>query len=221
MKELYFLELETPAAGSVLDLMFLSLPENRKNRLLRYRHDIDRKIGICADVLLRCLICRASGVRFMDIELKTGPAGKPYLSGGPGCEFNISHTRNAVAAALSDGPVGVDVEGLRDIDAALAERVFSDNELALFRGAEDRTVCFFDIWTKKEALLKYGGQGLSGDLKACDVTRPPEGAVISTFRCGGYTISACAKTPFGVSDLKKVTEADLAGMWRDSMKYLN
>jgi len=215
MKQLYLLEVEPQYDDSILDKMLISLPDERKEKLLRYRHDIDRKIGIYSQILIRCLICRVSSLKYHDIQINEGPTGKPYLACNPRYEFNISHTRNAVAAALSDEPIGVDIERIREIDINIAKSVFSDKELNWLQDAsEDRNRRFFDIWTKKEALVKYHGIGLSGDLKSYDVTGPLPGEEIFTFELNGYTISVCSKMKFYNSDVKNITEAKLVEMWR-------
>jgi 4'-phosphopantetheinyl transferase len=224
MDRLYFLDLgsfdrEAPdnKTGSVVitDSMFGALPREKRQRILRYRHGLDRKIGICSEVLLRCLVSMELGVKFSGIDIRTGPAGKPYVKGAPGFHFSISHTRSAVAAVLSDEPAGVDVERIREIDLGIAPSVFSEKELSLLVGSpEDRYRVFLDIWTKKEARLKRCGTGLTGDLKACDITARVPGEELSTMRCGAYIVSVGAKTKYVEGGLTQLTEADLADMWR-------
>ena len=215
MNKLYFLEVGPQYDGSILEKMLISLPDEKKEKLLRYRFEIDRKIGIYSQILIRCLICRVSGLKYRDIQINEGPTGKPYLACDPSYEFNISHTRNAVAAALSDKPIGVDIERIREIDINIAKSVFSDKELNWLQDAsKDQNRRFFDIWTKKEALVKYHGIGLSGDLKSYDVTGPLPGEEIFTAGLNGYSISVCSKIKFYDSDVKKIAEADLIEMWR-------
>lgn len=213
MSCLYFLDID-PQETRIPEEMFLSLPVDRRDRLLRYRRDLDRRIGACSDILIRCLVCARLGRRFGEVAFLTGPYGKPYLEGHP-VEFSVSHTRCAVAAVLSDGPVGVDVERVRQIDPGTAGGVFSASELAYLNdGPGDRMTRFFEIWTKKEARLKRRGTGLTGDLKSCDITRVEPGETFSTLRAGDYVISVCAPYDIQHSDLKRIGEADLAGLWR-------
>lgn len=87
-------------------------------------------------------------------------SGKPWLPGGP--EFSISHTGAAVAVAIDESPVGVDVESLRPILNRLPERVLSQTEMTWFteRGREPGD--FFTLWTLKESYYKALGTGLPG-----------------------------------------------------------
>jgi 4'-phosphopantetheinyl transferase len=70
--------------------------------------------------------------------------------------FNISHSANYVACAIADTPVGIDIEGRRKVNNAVAKRYFTEEEIKSIHSDED----FFKIWTFKEALGKYTGEGL-------------------------------------------------------------
>ncbi len=84
--------------------------------------------------------------------------GKPYFENLP-LYFSNSHSGTRVAIAVSDRPVGVDIERKRDVRKGLSERFFTEKE---------QKCDFFEIWTKKEAYGKCKG-GLSKVLST-DVT---------------------------------------------------
>lgn len=86
--------------------------------------------------------------------------GKPFLPGGP--YISLSHARRAVAVAVSALPVGVDVEGLRDIRPSLPRRVFGEKEYEWYVSRGERPEDFFTLWTLKESYYKYLGTGLPG-----------------------------------------------------------
>jgi 4'-phosphopantetheinyl transferase len=95
---------------------------------------------------------------FDDFELRTVsfPRG-----GKPRCalpvDFNISHSGDLVACALSDeSNVGVDVEKLRDIRIEAFQRFLSARERA-WVGDDGRR--FLKLWTQKEAVVKGDGRG--------------------------------------------------------------
>lgn len=95
------------------------------------------------------------------LEWSTGEHGKPRLA-GPAAEwdFNLSHAGAfAVAALVRGAQVGVDLESLsRRADVELlGRRVFSESERALVRAGGGPA--FFDLWSRKEALLKALGCG--------------------------------------------------------------
>lgn len=101
--------------------------------------------------------------------------GKPFFEGHENLTFSLAHSRHLVACALhiaEEGktaePVGIDVEFFSN-DRAKAERVaeryFSAEEKAILARESTDNVAFcrtfIRIWTRKEALLKYWGVGLS------------------------------------------------------------
>ncbi len=42
--------------------------------------------------------------------------GKPYLNGYPNYYFNISHSGEFVVCAISNNPVGIDIEQIKQIE---------------------------------------------------------------------------------------------------------
>ena len=81
-----------------------------------------------------------------------------------GVDFSISHCKNAIAVALSDRPVGVDVESFRHAEEPLLKRTMNPDEQAEVRAASDPAESFTCLWTKKEAVLKLRGTGIVDNL---------------------------------------------------------
>ncbi len=159
----------------------------RREQALRYRFSADRRRSIAAGLLLR---------RFLGgYEIVTDAFGKPRAVGGA-C-FNLSHSGDWVLMALSDREVGCDIEQIKQVDPLrLGKVVFTENELAVIRESRDRIGCFFDFWTKKEALLKCMGKGFHRAAKSVEVCEDSfsEGEAeysISTRRFADYTVSVC------------------------------
>lgn len=80
--------------------------------------------------------------------------GRPFLPEWPGLFLSLSHTAGAAVLALSDAPVGVDVERLR----AIPPRLGRD-----FAGGEET---FWRRWTAAEAAAKREGRGAGAVLAA-------------------------------------------------------
>ena len=88
--------------------------------------------------------------------------GKPYFVDSP-YHFSISHTKRRVMCAISDRPIGIDIEELdRDIDLRLAEKILSPSERAEYDIAEDKRLALLKFWVLKEAQVKCSGEGLKG-----------------------------------------------------------
>jgi 4'-phosphopantetheinyl transferase len=73
--------------------------------------------------------------------------------------------------------VGVDVESVRPIKNAddLVTRFFSKREDELFQRVvtEQKAAAFFNLWTRKEALLKATGEGITRSLSLVEVSFLP------------------------------------------------
>ena len=104
------------------------------------------------------------------LHLKVNQFGKPYLQDYENWHFNISHTNEMMIIGISDKPIGVDIEKIRNADFRIAKQFFTEKEnlyIHAFNEKQDKR--FFEIWTKKESYLKYTGYGLTVPLKSLDV----------------------------------------------------
>lgn len=93
--------------------------------------------------------------------------GKPYWPGSR-WQFNYSHSRDWLALAVAQQPVGLDIESTAREPRveALVQRYFHANEQAL-----STDLCgFLQIWTRKEAVLKAQGLGLRIELNSLDTS---------------------------------------------------
>jgi 4'-phosphopantetheinyl transferase len=100
--------------------------------------------------------------------------------------FNLSHSGDFAFLAIGLGrAVGIDLEQLRAIDPVeVAGRFFARNEInALERlDAQTRIEAFFRCWTRKEAVIKAMGAGLTFPLDAFSVCldEDPSSQVLQT-----------------------------------------
>ena len=162
-----------------LDALAARLSPDEAARAGRFLAEADRRRNIVARALLRRLLGRHTGTAPQNVVIETAAQGKPFLRSGP--HFSVSHSGDLIAIAVSpDHPVGIDVERIdprRDI-AALAARIMSAGELAYFRALPEpaRLAAFYTAWTRKEAVAKALGDGLSrsfpGIETALDNTPP-------------------------------------------------
>ena len=101
--------------------------------------------------------------------VETLPSGKPILMGAP-YHFSISHSGGLCALALSDLPVGIDLQSLSAFDlisshSRFAERFLSpDERRAFLQEPTGDQLC--RLWTRKEALVKLLGRTLSTSLSS-------------------------------------------------------
>jgi 4'-phosphopantetheinyl transferase len=96
--------------------------------------------------------------------------GKPYFKDMPSLHFSVSHSGDVFVCAFSDLPVGVDIQEYKNRpDEAercrkIAQRFFHFDEIDALDA--DTVSAFYNIWTAKEAYVKYTGDGIDGDFSA-------------------------------------------------------
>lgn len=137
----------------------------RREEALRYVHTHGRFCCLRSYLMLMELIGAVSPTlddttpRFEYNEF-----GKPYLPDRPDIQFSISHTKNAVAVALSRYPIGVDVEQIRHQSEALIRKTMNAAEQQQIADSQTPDTTFTVLWTQKEAVLKLFGTGIVDEL---------------------------------------------------------
>jgi phosphopantetheinyl transferase len=147
-----------------------TLPEERRRKSDRHRRTPDRHASAAAFALLRHLWERRQPGPLP--EVVEGAFGKPRFRGSPDWHFNLSHDDSLAACALARVPVGVDVQSRVPYDEGLFERIAAPGEALLrteLREADDLS----PLWTRKEAVVKRTGRGLSTPLREVDTLAEP------------------------------------------------
>ena len=162
----------------------------------RFHFERDRRRFIVARGTLRKLLGSYLEIPSAGIKFGYAKYGKPLVAESPAqIHFNVSHSEERALYAISGKhPVGVDIEYLnRDIEYhGLARRFFSHNEWAALESLPDssRKRAFFACWTRKEAIVKAIGDGLSLPLDRFEVAIAPDTAP----RVPGFVPAACDVT---------------------------
>src|SRR5262249_14690457 len=129
---------------------------------------------------VRTLLGTYAGEEPGRVRLEATEAGKPFLAGCPGVQFNLSHCEDRGVLAVANRRVGVDLERVRDVAEAdaIAARLFGDSEVEALRAfpPPQRSEAFLRCWTRKEAYVKGKGGGLLTPLRSFEVSldRAPE-----------------------------------------------
>ncbi|MCH5227882.1 MAG: 4'-phosphopantetheinyl transferase superfamily protein [Muribaculaceae bacterium] len=148
--------------------MMAEMAESRRQKCLALRQETDRLQCAIAHRLLLKALREEFGIR--DIPVWSfNPNGKPYLRDYPQIHFSLSHCKEAVACAVADHPVGIDVESLQAYDSSLARYVCSDGEYEQLKSKEDAATAFCVLWTKKESLLKLRGESFPSREQLSDL----------------------------------------------------
>ncbi len=157
------------------------LSDDERVRADRFRFEKDRAEYVCGRAQLRRILAECLGAFPQELSFCYGPMGKPELAGpfaASGLRFNLSHSGGVAVYAIShDREVGVDLEKIHELPDVeqVARRFFSARENATLQNlpAEQKLHGFFNCWTRKEALVKGLGDGLSRRLDCFTVSLAP------------------------------------------------
>lgn len=185
MTRLYVLDLRALRNGRWRELL-PELPRDRRERArgCRFEDDSIRIAG--AGWLLRQALERV-GIPVKQQTFSVNAWGKPELIGSDIC-FNLSHSGGWAVCAVSDHPVGVDVE-LPRCSMAVAKRHFCPEELKLLEDLpwQEQKLWLNRLWTAKEAFSKAMGRGLTLPLNSFQVCLTQNKAVLE---------QSCSQLPY-------------------------
>ncbi len=136
----------------------------RREQALRFKHELGQRTCVLAYLLLKRALHEEYGIDENPL-FEYNEHGKPSIVGHPDIYFNLSHCRQAVVCAVSDQPIGIDVESVRVFKESLVRYTMNDDEVQLILSAERPDVAFTRLWTMKEARLKLTGEGIQDNLK--------------------------------------------------------
>lgn len=112
------------------------------------------------------LLGKYTGQKPEAIQFVSDANRKTHLLHKSSLQFNVSHAGNWVVWAISQTRVGIDVEEMK-VDFAfeeIATHYFSPQEQRLILDSNHARQLFYQLWTRKEALVKATGQGLTDSL---------------------------------------------------------
>ncbi|ASS75458.1 hypothetical protein CIG75_11040 [Tumebacillus algifaecis] len=146
-----------------------TLPLEDQQRIMRYRRWEDRQSGLLAAKLARKMLSDHLGVAASELQIGRSDLGRPYVQGLTQWQgdFNVSHSGDWIFGGITtQGVLGVDVEGLREIEMDVSKHCYCPeerDELYSLHGTEQNAF-FYVLWTLKEAYIKAIGTGLSTPL---------------------------------------------------------
>ncbi|QDK79704.1 4'-phosphopantetheinyl transferase superfamily protein [Spirosoma sp. KCTC 42546] len=152
------------------DLLFDDqLPElqpHEMSRAQRYHRQEDRIRYSYTRLILRMLVGRYLKQEPASIHFTTGINKKPEIKGNTSLHINVSHSGNWILVAIGKASVGVDIEkinlGMTFQDMLSAS--FSQEEQQYVNASVDPRFAFYELWTRKEALVKATAKGLDDDF---------------------------------------------------------
>ena len=141
--------------------MLPMVDEARRAEALHYKHLFGQYACLKSWLMLKELLL-PMGIH--DLEMEHNEHGKPSLARHPEVHFNLSHCKKGIAVVVDLSPVGIDIESFRKGSIALIRRTMNPAEAEWIRSSADPTETFTQYWTKKEAVVKLRGTGITDDL---------------------------------------------------------
>ena len=148
--------------------------DQRREQALGYKHLFGQFCCLKSYELLMQLLASCgrqtpdAGFSTLDTGRRPPDTGFPLFLyneyGAPRLEhglcFSISHCKHAIAVAISEKPIGIDIEHIRAAKPELVERTMNEQEQNEIWAAASPDIAFTRLWTQKEAVLKMQGTGI-------------------------------------------------------------
>ena len=135
--------------------------DQRRGEALHYKHLFGQFACLKSWLMLQELL-KPLGIN--DMKMERNIHGKPFLVHHPEVYFNLSHCKSGIAVVIDFSPVGIDIENFRHSSLALINRTMNPAEAEWIRYSADPVEAFTQYWTKKEAVVKLRGTGITDDL---------------------------------------------------------
>ena len=163
-------------------------------KIKNYRPD-DKKRTLAGRFLLKNMIKEIYGRE--DFSLVFNENGKPLLDF---CFFSISHSEDVAVCAVSDFPVGTDIQYMGSFVKRKKYILFTDLESG-YVNQHDSENRFYTLWTMKEAYIKAIGGKIADAAKTEFVTsdfiikKTYENYKFKTQKKENYVLTVCEKSP--------------------------
>ena len=142
MKKVYITNILPLLREEVYEYYYDRVGEYRQKKADKLVSAIDKARSVGAGAVLRFAIEDATEYNYDNLTVLTDKNGKPYIKNNP-FYFSLSHSGDYAVCAISDTPIGVDIEQERELTENFKKR-FAESILE---------------WTKKEAKGKLTGKG--------------------------------------------------------------
>lgn len=159
------------------------LSDNEQKQANKYCTKILTDRYIISHALLRYILGYYTKQSPQEIKYATNKYGKPFLQDS-NIKFNMSHSKSIVSYIIAyDNNVGIDIEfNDNNLDVMeLSKLVLTTKEHILLESLkyDKQRKIFYNLWTKKEALVKAIGEGLSYPINTIETLSTVSGDKIT------------------------------------------
>lgn len=165
-----------------LDYFKSILTRYEKKRAEKFVFDKDRNLYIISHGLLREQLAIHLAIPIDRVEIRFEQNKKPFLIGNKMPDFNLTHSGDAFAFTICNSlvhQVGIDIEKPKaNFDFhSIIENYMHPSEIAYITDNStqkaEQAERFYEVWTRKEAVLKMCGIGIVAnlpDINTCNGT---------------------------------------------------
>ncbi|WP_156856524.1 4'-phosphopantetheinyl transferase superfamily protein [Oceanobacillus sp. AG] len=165
--KVYLIHIDSCVELKDFENLYPILDIKTRKKISRLFNKNDKVRSLLGNVFLKYLLSRELNCKLSELEISYGKYGKPLLSKNSWLSFNISHSNEFIAIAISDRNIGIDIEKNIDLDyEELAMSFFTKQEYNYISTSPNVKESFFKIWTLKESYLKAIGTGLHTPLNS-------------------------------------------------------
>lgn len=194
-------------SAAATDIMSISLRSRLSAARLTYidsLHGASRQQSFTASLLLDEAVRRCFPSVPRPLDIAANENGKPYLTAAPDVHFSLSHSAAWAVCAVSDHPVGIDIQQCRPFKPNIADRFFHPDEVQYLSSLSpaERENAFYTLWALKESYVKADGRGLRLLRQFCvDIACQPPAITVGTpcslfvpdFPDSAYRLGVCVR----------------------------
>lgn len=188
--EIYLVKVNSPIDKNTFQYLFEYVQSTKQERILKQKIKQNADNMLIGEILAKTVIKKTFGIDIAKQNFTYAEHGKPYLSDYSDVHFNISHSEKYVVCAVSDKPVGADIQKIGEYNSDVVKRVCNEKELKLIEDNLDKASEFTRFWTQKEAVLKIHGTGIASD----DIKNCLDNHNVQSERIEDYWVSFCEKS---------------------------
>lgn len=171
MNTVYIMDITPLMNKEIYGYYYKRVHRQRQIKADNLKSDTDKSLCIGVGVILRYAIENNTPYKYSDLSFDIHKNGKPYVKDNP-FYFSLSHSGKYAVCAISNTPVGVDIEFDKPLPIRIRKR-FADNVLE---------------WTEKEAKGKVTGNGF--------FDKSNDEYVYTSKKTDGYIITVCSTKKF-------------------------
>lgn len=160
MTEIYLIDSSVLEDERVFQKGLHMVSAKRAEKIKQFKNPAVARLSLGAGVLLVIALEKQERKESLDM-ISFGEYGKPFFPNA-NFHFSLSHSGEYALCAVSDVPIGVDLQKIKEKIPANTKKILSkEEEQYLQRCANAQKIeLFYRLWARKESLIKWDGRGL-------------------------------------------------------------